>query len=334
MKENDIKGGVLIGATDSRDFPDLFGGSSDDFDWRQGFDVEDEIGQYLPINNQSGTYSCVGQAKSKDREVKETLDINEYKLYSAKSIYALRNIKPMEGMYLRDACNIEKNIGVCLRSDVPDSHVEAEMNDSSFAEEGFPITKSRAYFSPSIAGSIDLFAKAIRDYNGVIFAYDGLNNGKNFLENPVLPKHPNEIQWGHCTFAKAARLVDGEKRIYFVNSWGENCGVNGVQYLTESQIAPNENNYSPITWSLYGTLDEDTIINNLDTMTEQFIEDNKEEILLVQNVEGDGEVSVFMDGKLLKGTKEDVLLTYLILTEGTGIPQLIYDNLEIEQIKK
>jgi hypothetical protein len=325
--------GVLVGAKDSRDFPDLVGAISEPFDWSVGYDVEADVGFKLEVNDQGKSYSCVGQAKAKDREVKEGFDFM-YKPYSARSIYALREDKGREGMHLRDACNIENRVGVNTKKYVPDYKTESEMRVDDFSDKDYPKTKSSSYFSIPINGSIDLFAKAIRDYKGVIFAYDGWNKSGILDTHVVLPDSPNTVQWSHCVFAIGAKMVNGEKRIYFLNSWGKGVGVDGCQYLTTDQISPNLNNFSPVTWQLYGTLDEETINNNLETMKEQFIKDNTGKVLLVQNVQGDGEVSIFKDGSLYKGTKEDVLLTYLIMTEGTGVPKELYEALEVKQIKK
>lgn len=317
---NEVYTGFIKELHDARDYKtrDFFGAGTP-FDWEQGFDIEEKLGIKLIINNQGSTYSCVGQATSKDREVKEYIETKKYAPRSARSIYSFRSNKG-HGMNPRDAKEIEKERGVASRKDVPDSQSELEM--STIPTWPYPVTRSKDYLCFDPYNNIDEVAKHIRDYDGVTIAYDGINNGTNRLEHPTLPNSPYEVRWSHFVFAGKAKIVDGEKRIYILNSWGSECGNEGWQYFTEADFKTRKNNYNPF---YRGWVTTDLNNNDTKSMAEKFIEENEGELIQMTGKDGTGEIGVIAKGRLLVGNQLKVLITWAVRKFGKGIPKKVWE---------
>lgn len=233
--------------TDARtpDETTVFGASlSDSFDWEKGFDIEDVLGFKLEPNSQGKSSSCVGQAISKEQAIKEFLETGKWIEHSARSLYALRSNKPNKGASIRDLQRIQQKFGVHKRDIVPDFKTEAEMNVVDFTGEG---AKSRLPLRFNFHNSIDRLAARIKKYNGVVIAYDGCDNGTNYKEHPILPTRRKDVQWGHAVIALKAKKIGGEKRIYFLNSWGKNAGDRGWQYFVADDFR-TKNSYNPFSW--------------------------------------------------------------------------------------
>lgn len=309
--------GFIKDVHDSRDYNTReFFAAPKPFDWDKGFDIEEDLKVLLPVNDQGSSFSCVGQAKSKDREVKEQLDLGRYYLMSARSIYSLRMNKPGLGMQLRDACEIERIPGVARRNDVADFQTESEMN----SDEGVviaPKTKSLTYLTFNFWGDIDGLAAHIRDYKGAMIAFDGLNNGTFFNEHPTLPNSQGQAQWGHAVYAGKVKLVNGEKRVYFLNSWGKGAGINGWQYFTEEDIKNRPSGYNPF---YQGRVTIDLISNTAKLMADQFLIDNEGKLIQMTGPGATGEFGTVVNGVVRTGTSADVIATYLARKEGKGVP--------------
>jgi len=313
--------GFIKDVPDSRDFKtrELFG-APEPFDWAVGFDIEQDLGITLPVNDQGSSQSCVGQSKSKDREIKECLETGAYNSCSARSIYALRPNKPGEGMQFRDACEIEKNQGVALRKDVPDFKNEQDMN--AVPPTGVATTKTESYLVFQFWNDIDALATHIRDYHGAMIGFDGLNNGTFYNEHPTFPTDPSQVRWGHAVFAGKAKMVNGEKRVYFLNSWGIGCGVNGWQYITENDLKINPGGYNAF---YQGRVTTD--LSNHDFMADQFLKDNEGKLIQMTGAGATGEFGTVVNGVLRTGDAELVLATYLARKEGKGIPKELWADL-------
>lgn len=239
----EIKNGLLPDPKDERDY--IFEAlGSQPVDWENGYDIEEVIGYKIkPVKNQYNSYSCVGQAFAYYRAVLKSL----YNEVSAKSIYSLISLGFGKGSYLRDGAKQTKELGVLLEKDLKSYNNngvtdETLMTDKSwFTEE---VKKEMAklqthdYYRVSTM-TIDGFAKAIRDGNGMVFGVTGNNNGTWFSVRPVPPtlNTPQNQQWGHAIFGGKFRLNNGKKEIGFLNSWGEACGDKGWQWLGEEWFA-------------------------------------------------------------------------------------------------
>lgn len=314
--------GYIKDIHDNRDYqaPEMFGAPAP-FDWDKGFDVEEEIGIKLVVNDQGSSSSCVGQAKAKDREIKEYLDIKAYYPMSARSIYSRRTNKPGQGMQLREACDIEKYPGVARRADVPDYQNEADMN-SLLGVDLAPKSSSLSYLAFTFWNDIDSLASYIRDYQGAMIAFDGLNNGTFYSEHPTFPVSASQVQWAHAVFAGKAKLVNGEKRVYFLNSWGESVGVKGWQYLTAEDLKYKDG-YNPF---YQGRVTVD-LTTNQDFMVEQFLKDNEGKLIQMTGTGATGEFATIVNGVARTGSSADVIATYLARKDGKGIPKELWAQL-------
>jgi hypothetical protein len=87
--------------------------------------------------------------------------------------------------------------------------------------------KSHAY----VSSSIDEFALAIRNQNGLVTGFIGSHEGWGSAF--VRPPKEGERQWGHAVYCVGAKLIEGKKYIKFINSWGKEWGENGYGYAGE-----------------------------------------------------------------------------------------------------
>jgi len=247
--------GAVPDIRDDRDYEyDHLALGSASFDWEKGFDIERELGFRLPVKNQNGSSSCVGQAFASYGHVLNAAELLPVYLdktkdfideLSAKAVYSQISIGKGKGAYLRDgALNLVK-YGANLERDVP------SYNDSKPPKEDFMISKSwvtpelyklaRNYQSKEARmirarNNIDLMAQAIRDGNGLVMGVKGKNNGTWRRAYPV--KDAN-IDWAHAMYAGKARMIAGRKYIGALNSWGGNVGEDGWQWFGEEWFIGN-----------------------------------------------------------------------------------------------
>jgi len=218
------------------------------FDWEKGFDIEEELGIKLKVENQNGSSSCVGQATHKYGEVLELVENKKLPDFSAKWVYAQIHL-PNGGAYCRDACKVATGQGFALEKDLP-SYTTVEMSDGKIVynapTEEF-ITKSEditqeirqkalpykglKYYS--VRADIDLVAQAIKNHWGLLMAARGSNLGWREPKGIVRPPKSGENQWGHAIFGLGAKMLNGKKAIRFINSWSENWGDKGYCWFTE-----------------------------------------------------------------------------------------------------
>ncbi len=225
--------GGFIDSYDSRDLKlkDIAGATLP-FSWDKGFDVEEKLGFKIKIKDQGASFSCGGQAWSYLAEVLEALSTNSYEPRSAKYIYAQTAVEG-GGSYGRDNCEILQSQGSARESVLP-SYPNTEVNLTAAIDITNPVRddakKSIFYPYAHAEGDIDSIAQAIRDHNGVVLGVDGENNGTWIS---AFPKPPKIIQWRHWVYAGKAKVIDGKKFIGIANSWGEDVGEKGWQWISE-----------------------------------------------------------------------------------------------------
>lgn len=243
----DMKTGAIKDKIDNRDYILEALGSSylTQEEWDKGFDIEEVLGFKLPVKNQYGSYSCVGQAYATYRAVRAIIN----KEVSAKSVYSLIAIGNNSGAFLRDGAKTLKNTGALLEKDL------LSYKNNGFTDEPFMTDKSwvndeikkvmedlkvEDYYGVTDF-TIDGFAKAIRDGLGMVAGVEGNNNGTWFSVYPSPPKMTDSQGqiWGHAIFFGKFRMNNGKKEVGFLNSWGKECGDNGWQWLTEEWFKDN-----------------------------------------------------------------------------------------------
>jgi len=240
--------GCIPDTEDLRDYEgDHLLAASQPFDWKNGYDVEQELGFKLPVKDQNGSYSCVGQGASSLAYI-----INAFELLpvygsmtkekmdelSAKSVYSQISLGLGKGATLRDAVKLLCDYGINTEKEVP------TLEDGKPPKEDWVFDKS--WMSPKLnqtaknlqgkefrtlraKDSIESMAQCIRDNKAVIIGVRGSNNG---TWRSVFPQ-VGEQEWGHCLLAGGAKVIKGKRYIKVLNSWGENTGENGWQYLGE-----------------------------------------------------------------------------------------------------
>jgi hypothetical protein len=206
------------------------------FDWDKGFDIESELLQKIPVKDQNGSFSCGGQAWATYASVLEASFTGTLEERSAKYIYA-QTYAPAGGSYGRDNADLFVKQGVSRETLVP-SYEKGLPPSEAFMTRGQDITeearidaKSDKSFSyANVTPNIDSVAQAIRDNNGLILGVDGQNNG---TWTSSFPKPPSTTEWRHWIYAGKAKVIDGTKYIGALNSWGDQVGDGGWQWLSQ-----------------------------------------------------------------------------------------------------
>ena len=214
--------GALISPTDVRDFkvaakagiafPDMF-----------------EITAMPKVKSQGQVNSCVAHATSTILEFHDSKD-NKSRNLSTNFIYGIQNVycgHDGEGMYLRDACKIAKDLGdpeelLCKgNTEVPGAHAIAE---ESYADKG--IMNNDSYFK--IAGyarcnTTAAIKSALLNYGPVLASVYWVNDFKVDSKTGIL-SGPSEGDGGYH-----AIVIYGwnENGWLCQNSWGDDWGNKG-----------------------------------------------------------------------------------------------------------
>jgi len=277
------------------------------FDWEVGFDIEKTINVKIPIKNQDGSLSCVGQAWSYYLAVLNTIETKIYTEVSAKAIYSQIAL-PNGGAYIRDGANLAVDWGGINEVLVPsyDNDIapsEPFMKDISWKDEtdNQVAVKLKAKEYRMIADiNMEIIAQGIKDYYGVVGGVLGANNNSwNTLE-PI----PGAKQWGHALFFGKAGIDEKGKYISTPNSWGDRFG--GKWQKLRSEWFINEFMFNP--WLLIDQV-------NPNTMTQEIIDLIKtmDKGMLIEN-EAPGRKGIIYGGKLMEvvNGREGVAALYLI----------------------
>ena len=244
-----------------RDTDYIFCGREDDFDWDKGFDIEEkikkELGSYsyqLKPNHQLRSYSCVAQAWDKYGEIKYLLHEKNEINFSPRWIYSNIHL-PNGGAKIYSGGRWVRDHGLLPEDIFPSLPMtEEHLRDKGPYKDGkgpdFELwqqlmSKGKLF---SVWRSVDLFAKAIRENDGLVFGVGGCNNGTWRKEFPKPPRSLNDVQWGHAIYAGKAKKINGKKYIGILNSWGEKTGDKGWQWLGEDYINKTFA-YTGWTWS-------------------------------------------------------------------------------------
>lgn len=232
--------GCHIDILDKHDNIEVLG--SGEFDWEKGYSIEEELTNLysklftLPISDQNGSLSCVGQGSAKYASVLNYIELGQWIPASARDIYS--NIYIIYGgAYLRNGIRWLVNKGVVPEHHLPsynqgvppkETFMRKKARVSVVTENLRQVLRGREY--RGVPANIDDFAKAIQLNHGMLIGFNGDNNGTWHSQYPT---PPDARRWGHGVYAGWAGLIAGRKYIGFANSWGKFIGKNGWQFIGE-----------------------------------------------------------------------------------------------------
>jgi len=201
------------------------------FDWERGYDVEEELGEKIIIKNQQKSSSCVSQGWSYYAGVLEAFENKKYKDFSARWIYSQIYL-PDGGAYIRDGGQILTNQGIVPSALFPDKSTEEEMRKRDDTTPDLysiaKIYRKKSYVDISDFYNIDTFASIIQQYKGFVA---GVYDGFDASWRTTVPRPSGSTDMGHCLYFGKARLINEEKYLGVCNSWGDQIGDKGWQWL-------------------------------------------------------------------------------------------------------
>lgn len=291
--------GAFPDPIDGRDYsyPEVAFGAAP-VDWNAGYDVEKELGITIPLKNQNGSSSCVGQGWSYYVGVLNAVEIGYYDEASAKAIYSQIHLSG-GGAYIRDGGLLAVNWGA-----LPEIVVPTYDNDKP-PSEAFCINKDwknentdklakvwQGKEARVIKGemSMDLVATAIRDNHGVAGGLYGANNG-TWGSNE--PKPPAKSEWGHCIYFGKFGTDEKGKYIATPNSWGtrgkDSLHPDGWQKLREDYFT-SKYMFNP--WTLVDKPNYHPISNE----AIKVMKNNEKKVIM--EAENAGRKGILVSGKL------------------------------------
>jgi len=286
------------------------------FDWNVGWDIEKIINYKIPIKDQDGSSSCVGQAWSYYIAVLNTVEIGVYKEVSAKAVYSQIAL-PQGGAYIREGGRLTVNWGAVEESlissyDNSNPPSESFIKDISWKSDqisGVAKKLSAKEFRMVMDINMEIIAQGIRDNYGVVGGIEGANNGS---WNTIEPK-PGNKEWGHALYFGKAGIDEKGKYIATPNSWGDR--FNGQWQKLREEWFVNEYMFNP--WLL---------IDQPNFMTQEIIDLIKQNNkgMVIEN-EPPGRKGIIYGGKLLE---------VLNGREGNAALYLIENRTSVKRITK
>ena len=222
------------------------------YDWSKTFDIEQVVANAigkpdfkLPVKNQFQSYSCGGQATSYYKSVLFAIEQGYFNEKSAKFLYAPIAVSGggsgLDALGQRCIKSGDSREDLCPSLTVDGTTNEQFMtNVSDISSDAIQDGKndiSKAY-GQIIVGSIDDVANAAANNKGCVIGVYGSNNGTWLSSNPLPPTVSHGQCWAHWLYVGKVGMNNGKKAIGFINSWGNQIGLDGWQWITEDYF-PN-----------------------------------------------------------------------------------------------
>lgn len=208
---------------------------------------------HLPVDNQRKIGACVGFAGAK---YKQQLDFNDTgKLFSLSPRFLYSLCKSLdkhdgEGTYPRLSMKILKDFG-CSTTDTCPNYTELDHETYVYNRKGVEAITSAAIEEAKdfkISGyakvdiSIDGIKRAIyQSYGCSMLVRVGKEwysdeKGNTWDSGRILPlKAPKEIISGHQIYVFGYEEIEGDLKIYFINSWGPDWASKGIGWFWWSE---------------------------------------------------------------------------------------------------
>ena len=205
-------------------------------DWKRGFDIEEEMGIELPTRNQGSSSACVSMAWAYYSEVLDYLESRQWMRESARYIYSSIYL-PTGGAYLRKGGQVLTNKGEVPEALVPDKKSEIEMrNDTDITSYDNTIAKTllKTAYASFDAKTIDDMASVIKTHYGAV---GGVIDGFEYEDwHRIIVRPGNHRNKGHALYFGKYKMLNGKKYLAVKNSWGDDYGKKGWQWLGEEWI--------------------------------------------------------------------------------------------------
>lgn len=201
------------------------------FDWNKGYDIEEDLGLKIPIKTQGSSSSCVAQAWAYYAGILDAFEIKTYREQSARWIYS-QIYHPDGGAFIRDGGQILINQGIVPSALFPDKLTEEEMRIKDDATKDLKniakVYLKDSYVSIEEFYTIDTFAEILKERKGFV---GGVFDGFDSSWRSAFPKPSGNTNMGHCLYFGKAKLINGKKYLGVCNSWGDQIGDKGWQWL-------------------------------------------------------------------------------------------------------
>ncbi len=206
--------------------------------------VEKTAFKTYPKKNQGTSGSCTTQALAKQLSVDELSENGEYRELSARSIYPYV-VVPGGGSNSIVATKHAVKFGITLESLLSPALTEEGMvSDKGYLKDAKII--AQVYKPESFiecATDFETIASIIQKFRDdgkekvITATVIGKNNGTWQSEFPKTPAGQNEPGlWYHRIVITDYGMIGGKKVLAIDNSWGENIGRKGQQFLTEEYV--------------------------------------------------------------------------------------------------
>ncbi len=234
---SDFNPGGIKRGPDSRDvlYRSLISGAPT-VDWSHDFDLLKSIGLTLPVKDQNGSSSCVGQASSSLAEIAEFIETGRHTPLSARDIYSRIYVAPDGGAYGYKGLSTICNRGIATEARVssyeagrPPSETFMRIQDNSPAATSEALIRKGKNYAIVDTANIDELAYAIEHQRGIVFGVTGSNEG--WQTGIVRPPKPGERVWGHFLVGTKRATRNGVRGIMGPNSWSERWGQLGGHFF-------------------------------------------------------------------------------------------------------
>ena len=210
----------------------------------------------IPVWYQKHIGSCVGHAGAKYKQELDKVDTKTIIPLSARFLYALCKCLDGfsgEGTYPRLSMSVLRDYGCSTEATVPNN---ADLDHETYVYnrkiENIPveaIEEAKKYKISSFA-SVDISKEGIKSaifqaYGCSMLVrtgeewYTGTNGVISWAAKDVLPiRPPNPITSGHQIYVYKYETVGDDLKVYFMNSWSKDWGLNGIGWFWLSQYQP------------------------------------------------------------------------------------------------